>query len=312
MEKESEISENTQETQNSISTSSSTFNLEAKKLNNQTGTTKQRKVVKQTITGKPARLLLGEENETEDLTPDTVESMSGNRKRNNETGGKNVSVFKPSTLYFISFWMGLFFIIVGYMKISPRINRAIYKEMVTQFKIYHKKVPLLITWRRTGQLTIGSAMIRKTLGYFEVIAGMIFVICPERSLYGKFLKVVSNLMLIFAMGVNSYLHLKVKDPIGKYPTYSYVLFFLVFGKFILGLVAYYNWSSYPECEEYIESATNRGGMCSTVYNCYSAVFSKSVKSEASPSPNKKRVKFTESTKGGSGMAGMEADWKKFR
>lgn len=275
--------------------------------------TKQRKIVKQTITGKPARLLLGEENETEDISPETARIMSGDRKRNYETGGPNVSVFKASTLYFISFWMGLFFIVVGYMKISPRINRAIYKEMVTQFKIYHKKVPLLITWRRTGQLTIGSAMIRKTLGYFEVIAGMIFVICPERSFYGRFLKVVSNLMLIFAMGVNSYLHLKVKDPIGKHPTYSYVLFFLVFGKFILGLVAYYNWSCFPNYEEYAETATNRGGICSTIYNCYSSIFSKSVKSDqASPSQTKKRVKFTESTKGGSGMAGMEADWKKFR
>lgn len=282
---------------------------------------------------------LGEENETEDISPETARIMSGDRKRNYETGGPNVSVFKASTLYFISFWMGLFFIVVGYMKISPRINRAIYKEMVTQFKIYHKKVPLLITWRRTGQLTIGSAMIRKTLGYFEVIAGMIFVICPERSFYGRFLKVVSNLMLIFAMGVNSYLHLKVKDPIGKHPTYSYsafkkklslepiqsrapkiyflnvlyVLFFLVFGKFILGLVAYYNWSCFPNYEEYAETATNRGGICSTIYNCYSSIFSKSVKSDqTSPSQTKKRVKFTESTKGGSGMAGMEADWKKFR
>merc|ERR1712066_839968 len=111
-------------------------------------------------------------------------------------------------------------------------------------------------------------------GYCEVIAGMIFVIFPERSLYGRISKLISNIMLILAMAVNSYLHLKVKDPIGKVATYCYVLFFLVVGRFLLSLVAYYNWSVYPEIEEYRETARNRGGLCSTVYNFYWSLFSK--------------------------------------
>ena len=50
--------------------------------------------------------------------------------------GMNALHIYPKTLYFVSVTLGLFFIVVGLLKLSPIISVDAYKEMVKQYKLF--------------------------------------------------------------------------------------------------------------------------------------------------------------------------------
>jgi len=140
------------------------------------------------------------------------------------------------------------------------------------------------------------------------------LIFPERGIYGRVSKTMASLSLLMALSINSYLHLKVKDPV-HHGSYCYVLLMLVFGKLIMCFMAYYNWSLFPNYVDYIVPGSSEGGLCSLFGFCgWQGQKTTRKGSSDSPSAIKKKVHFTDSTKGGPGMAGRsyEAEWKKYK
>lgn len=74
----------------------------------------------------------------------------------------------------LSLLLGFFFVFVGMIKVTPRVNEQIYADMKQEFGRYNKVFPLfkLTNWRPLAK------NFRLTVGIVEVAAGSILVLIP--------------------------------------------------------------------------------------------------------------------------------------
>ncbi|XP_015930283.1 novel acetylcholine receptor chaperone [Parasteatoda tepidariorum] len=101
----------------------------------------------------------------------------------------------------LSVFLGLFFILVGSMKISPTINKEMHREIRRNFVQYAKVFPLA----KTIGFKIPSKYFRIVVGWMEVLCGLTLVFIPG------VLKLVANIILLFLMLGASYTHTIIED-----------------------------------------------------------------------------------------------------
>lgn len=125
----------------------------------------------------------------------------------------------------LSLLLGFFFIFVGIIKVTPKVNPDIFKDMVTKPNLtLNHKIPILASnpWHLLKQQEFGrynkvfpfykqtgwrplAKNFRLTIGILEIVCGAILVIIPGP------LKEISSAILLLTMVGGFYTHYALKD-----------------------------------------------------------------------------------------------------
>lgn len=108
---------------------------------------------------------------------------------------------KSLVLTTLSLFLGLFFIFVGSMKVTPNINREMHREIRRNFVQYSKVFP---TTKYMG-LKMSPKWYRLAVGWAEVVCGTTLVLVPGR------VKQVANVVLLILMLGALYTHAALQD-----------------------------------------------------------------------------------------------------
>ena len=123
----------------------------------------------------------------------------------------------------LSLFLGMFFIFIGLIKLTPALNTDIHREIRRSFARYVKVVPVFSSfgWK------ISPKLYRQTIGCIEIIAGSILAFFNNRKGF------YANLLLLTITLGAMYTHWKVGDEVDS-------KFVICFFLFILVSLFYYN------------------------------------------------------------------------
>ncbi|XP_018602075.1 transmembrane protein 35A [Scleropages formosus] len=108
------------------------------------------------------------------------------------------------TIVTLSFALGLFFVFMGTIKLTPRLSKDAYNEMKQAYKSYAKALPAL------KKMGISSVLLRKIIGSLELGCGIVMTLVPGRP------KDVANFLLLLVMLAVLFFHQLVGDPLKRY------------------------------------------------------------------------------------------------
>ncbi|XP_034108971.1 novel acetylcholine receptor chaperone [Drosophila sulfurigaster albostrigata] len=103
----------------------------------------------------------------------------------------------------LSILLGLFFIFVGTLKLTPHISKDLYKDLRTEYVKYAKVFPLTALFG----IKIPSKWYRRTVGILEIVCGLAMALIPYHKV-----KNVANVTLLLLMLLGIYQHWMVSDP----------------------------------------------------------------------------------------------------
>lgn len=108
------------------------------------------------------------------------------------------------TIVALSFALGLFFVFMGTIKLTPRLSKDAYNEMKRAYKSYAKALPGL------KKIGVSSVLLRKIIGTLEVSCGVVLTLVPGKP------KDVANFLLLLVMLAVLFFHQLVGDPLKRY------------------------------------------------------------------------------------------------
>ncbi|KAJ8314531.1 hypothetical protein KUTeg_006681 [Tegillarca granosa] len=108
-------------------------------------------------------------------------------------------------LKILSLVLGIFFVFIGTLKLTPSVNQDLYKEMRKTFIRSTKVFPLV---KQTGWKP-NPHTYRKAVGGAEVVCGVILAAVPGP------LKEASNVLLMLLMANDIYAHYALNDGMEK-------------------------------------------------------------------------------------------------
>ncbi|MEE6496512.1 hypothetical protein FKM82_002395 [Ascaphus truei] len=108
------------------------------------------------------------------------------------------------TIVALSVALGLFFVFMGTIKLTPRLSKDAYGEMKRAYKSYVKALPGL------KKIGITSVVLRKTIGSLELACGIVLTLVPGRP------KDVANFLLLLLVLIVLFFHQLVGDPLKRY------------------------------------------------------------------------------------------------
>ncbi|XP_053330174.1 novel acetylcholine receptor chaperone [Spea bombifrons] len=108
------------------------------------------------------------------------------------------------TIVALSMALGLFFVFMGTIKLTPRLSKDAYSEMKRAYKSYVKALPGL------KKLGITSVFLRKTIGSLELACGIVLTLVPGRP------RDVANFILLILVLIVLFFHQLVGDPLKRY------------------------------------------------------------------------------------------------
>ncbi|XP_046460337.1 novel acetylcholine receptor chaperone-like [Daphnia pulex] len=106
----------------------------------------------------------------------------------------------------LSIFLGLFFIFVGIMKITPYISKELHKDLRQEYVKYAKIIPLA----RWFNVKIPSKWYRRIVGGLEIVCGIALTFIPHRRT-----KQVANWILLSLMIGAISLHWAVDDKLER-------------------------------------------------------------------------------------------------
>nr|CAG4636659.1 EOG090X0IKQ [Eubosmina coregoni]SVE70174.1 EOG090X0IKQ [Eubosmina coregoni] len=106
----------------------------------------------------------------------------------------------------LSIFLGLFFIFVGIMKITPYISKDLHKDLRQEYVKYAKIIPLA----RWLNVKIPSKWYRRVVGGLEIFAGIALTFIPHKRT-----KQVANVILLLLMLGAILLHWMVDDKLER-------------------------------------------------------------------------------------------------
>lgn len=103
----------------------------------------------------------------------------------------------------LSVLLGLFFIFIGILKLTPFLSKDLYKDLRKEYVKYAKVFPL------TGLMDVKvvSKWYRRCVGVLEVICGLAMALIPNHKI-----KNTANVTLLMLMLLAVYSHYMVSDP----------------------------------------------------------------------------------------------------
>ncbi|NXN56083.1 TM35A protein, partial [Rynchops niger] len=108
------------------------------------------------------------------------------------------------TIVALSVALGLFFVFMGTIKLTPRLSRDAYNEMKRAYKSYVRALPML------KKMGVSSILLRKSIGALEVVCGIVMTLVPGRP------KDVANFLLLLLVLAVLFFHQLVGDPLKRY------------------------------------------------------------------------------------------------
>ncbi|KAM4696755.1 putative acetylcholine receptor chaperone [Rhinophrynus dorsalis] len=108
------------------------------------------------------------------------------------------------TIVALSMTLGLFFVFMGTIKLTPRLSKDAYSEMKRAYKSYVKALPGL------KKLGVSSVFLRKTIGSLELACGIVLTLVPGRP------RDAANFILLLLVLVVLFFHQLVGDPLKRY------------------------------------------------------------------------------------------------
>ncbi|XP_072007084.1 novel acetylcholine receptor chaperone [Engystomops pustulosus] len=108
------------------------------------------------------------------------------------------------TVLVLSVTLGLFFVFMGTIKMTPRLSKEAHSEMKRAYKSYLKALPGL------KSLGVTSVLLRKTIGSLELACGIVLTLVPGRP------RDVANFVLLLLVLVVLFFHQLVGDPLKRY------------------------------------------------------------------------------------------------
>jgi len=117
----------------------------------------------------------------------------------------------------MSVLLGLFFIFLGVLKITPAISRDLHKDIRTEYAKYAKVFPLV----KTLQLKLPSKWYRRVVGGTEIFSGLLLLLVP-----GRRVKNAGNILLMATKILNLYTHWAINDKFERMAP-SLVFFFML-------------------------------------------------------------------------------------
>jgi len=98
--------------------------------------------------------------------------------------------------------LGIFFIFLGIIKLSPIISKELHKDLRTEYAKYAKVFP----FAKALQIKVPSKWYRRSIGGTEILAGLLLLLIPSRRW-----KNLGNVLLILTKIVNMYAHFSIND-----------------------------------------------------------------------------------------------------
>lgn len=143
----------------------------------------------------------------------------------------------------LSILLGLFFIFIGLMKLTPHISKELHRDLRKNYVKYAKVFPCSTLF----DFKLPSKWYRRSVGGLEVLCGLAMVLIPSHKV-----KNVANVTLLMLMFLAVYSHYMVSDPFERCGP-ALVFTFMLIGR----LVIWYQ-SSRREAQLASDKATNNG------------------------------------------------------
>ncbi|EDW80151.1 novel acetylcholine receptor chaperone [Drosophila tropicalis] len=138
----------------------------------------------------------------------------------------------------LSVLLGLFFIFVGALKLTPHISKDLYKDLRTEYVKYAKVFPLTALFG----LKVPSKWYRRTIGILEILCGLAMALIPYHKV-----KNAANITLLVLMVLGIYQHWMVSDPFERSGP-ALVFTFMLGGRLVV-------WYQTARLTEELEAAT---------------------------------------------------------
>nr|CAG4641346.1 EOG090X0IKQ [Eulimnadia texana] len=106
----------------------------------------------------------------------------------------------------LSLFLGLFFIFVGILKLTPYFSRELHKDLRKEYVKYAKVFPLTLLFG----IKISAKWYRRTVGASEILCGIILSFIP----HGKS-KIAANVTLLILIIGAIYSHWMVEDKLER-------------------------------------------------------------------------------------------------
>lgn len=143
----------------------------------------------------------------------------------------------------LSILLGLFFIFIGLMKLTPHISKDLHRDLRKNYVKYAKVFPFSTLF----DFKLPSKWYRRSVGGLEVLCGLAMVLIPNHKI-----KNAANMTLLVLMFLAVYSHYMVSDPFERCGP-ALVFTFMLIGR----LVIWYQ-ASRREALNAAEKATNNG------------------------------------------------------
>ncbi|XP_050422162.1 novel acetylcholine receptor chaperone [Adelges cooleyi] len=123
----------------------------------------------------------------------------------------------------LSVLLGVFFLFVGTMKISPVINKELHKDLRKDYVSYAKVFPL----SKMIDFKVPAKWYRRTVGAIEVFSGACLAFIPIRNV-----KNGANITLLLSHILAVYTHWAAKDKFDRMAP-SLVFLFMLAGRLVI-------------------------------------------------------------------------------
>lgn len=107
---------------------------------------------------------------------------------------------KSIVLTVLSVFLGLFFVFVGVLKVSPAVNREMHREIRKNFVQFAKAFP----FASLAGVKVSPKYYRTAVGWIEIVTGLILALIPGC------MKQVANIVLLLVTLLALYTHLMVE------------------------------------------------------------------------------------------------------
>ncbi|XP_073825568.1 novel acetylcholine receptor chaperone [Musca autumnalis] len=145
----------------------------------------------------------------------------------------------------LSILLGLFFVFVGTLKLTPHISKDLYKDLRTEYVKYAKVFPITALFG----VKIPSKWYRRSVGVLEIVCGLAMALIPYHKV-----KNAANITLLVLMLLGIYQHWMVSDPFERSGP-ALVFTFMLGGR----LVVWYQ-TSRKEAEQIAQAQAQTNGV----------------------------------------------------
>ncbi|XP_055533075.1 novel acetylcholine receptor chaperone [Wyeomyia smithii] len=123
----------------------------------------------------------------------------------------------------LSILLGLFFIFIGLMKLTPHISKELHRDLRRNYVKYAKVFPFSSLF----DFKLPSKWYRRSVGGLEVFCGLAMVLIPSHKV-----KNVANVTLLMLMFLAVYSHYMVSDPFERCGP-ALVFTFMLIGRLVI-------------------------------------------------------------------------------